>query len=658
MIKLRQIQLKPKLIGLFLCVGLLPLALMGQWSITRSTAALMEKSYAHLRTVREIKKSQIEQFFAERQGDLEVLAETVDMLRDYAVQQQTSLQDIEKTQEFLTNFVQHYEYYDAFLIQPAGQVFATVKHEPDYGTNILSGPYKDSNLGRLIAQVLETGEFGISDFEPYPPSQNEPAAFIAQPLFYQQDMQLVVALQLSLNGINRVMQQRDGLGNTGEAYLVGSDYLVRSDSFLDPEHRSVTASFANPAQGKVDTAAVHSALKGNTGEKIIRDYRGRPVLSAYTPLQVGKTTWALLAEIDNAEVEAPMKRLQRSILIAGLLTAVTAAGIAFVIIRGILKQLGADPAEVAEIARQVAAGNLRVPFETFGKSPKGMLAAMQQMVAALHHIVTDVTRAANQVVAISQTMRSGSEEVSQGASEQAASVEEVSATMEQMTTNISQNADNALQTEQIALNAATEALNSGAAVARTVTAMKEIISKISLIEEIAQQSHLLSLNATIEASKAQEYGKGFAVVAQEMRALALQAHASAVEVNKVAGKSMLAAEQAGEMLNALVPKIRKTAELVQEISASSHQQSSGITQVNQSVQQLDQVIQQNASVAEEMSATAEELTVQAERLQTTITYFRIDESLSAEHPHRTTFQEMPISAGLTPARSPVVAASF
>jgi methyl-accepting chemotaxis protein len=156
-----------------------------------------------------------------------------------------------------------------------------------------------------------------------------------------------------------------------------------------------------------------------------------------------------------------------------------------------------------------------------------------------------------------------------------------------------------------------------------VTAMKKIVDKISIVEDIARQTRMLSLNATIEAAKAQQHGKGFAVVASEVRALAERSQSAATEINNLANSSMSIAEKAGEMLTRLVPDIQKTAELVQEISAASSEQSSGAEQINRAIQQLDQVTQQNSAISEEMAATSEELASQAEHLQNTMAFFTV-----------------------------------
>jgi methyl-accepting chemotaxis protein len=200
--------------------------------------------------------------------------------------------------------------------------------------------------------------------------------------------------------------------------------------------------------------------------------------------------------------------------------------------------------------------------------------------------------------------------------------------MEEMTSSIRQNSDNSSQTEKIAMKSASDARDGGKAVNETVSAMKEIASKISIIEEIARQTNLLALNAAIEAARAGEHGKGFAVVASEVRKLAERSQTAAGEISTLSTHSVMVAEAAGEMLEKMVPDIQRTSELVQEISASSKEQDTGAEQISKAIQQLDSVIQQNASASEEMASTSEELSGQAEQLKDSISFFRIDSSMS------------------------------
>ena len=280
-----------------------------------------------------------------------------------------------------------------------------------------------------------------------------------------------------------------------------------------------------------------------------------------------------------------------------------------------------------DVANSLAKGDLTVDVNVDSNDEIGLLMkSMKSMIESLKGVISDVMTSADNVASGSQELSSSSEQMSQGATEQAASAEQASSSMEQMSANIKQNADNAQQTERIALQAAEDAEIGGKAVSETVEAMKQIADKISIIEEIARQTNMLALNAAIEAARAGEHGKGFAVVADAVRKLAERSQVAAGEISNLSTSSVEIAENAGTMLNKIVPDIRKNAELVQEINAASGEQNSGADQINQALQQLDQVIQQNASAAEEMSATSEELAAQAEQLQDAISFFKLDDN--------------------------------
>jgi len=277
----------------------------------------------------------------------------------------------------------------------------------------------------------------------------------------------------------------------------------------------------------------------------------------------------------------------------------------------------------AALADEVANGDLTVqPKPLSDKDTLGL--ALQSMVERLRGVVADALSAADNVSAGSQELSATSEQMSQGATEQAAAAEQASASMEEMAANIKQNADNAAQTEKISRQSAKDAENSGEAVNRAVDAMRTIAEKIGIVQEIARQTDLLALNAAVEAARAGEHGKGFAVVASEVRKLAERSQTAAAEISSVSGDTVKAAQEAGDMLQRLVPDIRKTAELVSEISAACREQDVGSSQINEAIQQLDKVTQQNAGASEQMSATSEELAAQAEELQTSIAFFRTD----------------------------------
>ncbi len=274
----------------------------------------------------------------------------------------------------------------------------------------------------------------------------------------------------------------------------------------------------------------------------------------------------------------------------------------------------------------VADGDLRVDIEAKSNDEVGqLLHSMKNMVVKLRSVVADVKGASDNVASGSRQLSSAAQQLSQGATEQASSVEESSSSMEEMTSMIKQNSDNAAQTEKIARQSAADASESGTAVSQTVDAMKEIASKISIIEEIARQTNLLALNAAIEAARAGEHGKGFAVVAAEVRKLAMRSQAAAGEIRSLSKSSVDVAELTGRMLAKLVPDIKKTAELVQEINTASREQSVGSDQISTALQQLNLVIQQNAGASEELASTSEELSSQADLLQQAISFFKVEE---------------------------------
>lgn len=285
----------------------------------------------------------------------------------------------------------------------------------------------------------------------------------------------------------------------------------------------------------------------------------------------------------------------------------------------------------AKIADKIAEGDLMVqPKPLSEKDTLGR--ALERMVDKLREVVTNAGNAAENVASGSQELSSAAEQVSQGATEQASAAEEASASMEEMASNIKQNADNASQTEKISRQSAKDAEVSGEAVNRAVTAMQTIAEKITIVQEIARQTDLLALNAAVEAARAGEHGKGFAVVASEVRKLAERSQTAASEISAVSSETVKAAQAAGEMLVRLVPDIRKTAELVSEISAACREQDIGASQINEAIQQLDKVTRQNAAASEEMSATSVELASQSEELQSSISYFRTEAKSGAAAP--------------------------
>ncbi|EPX64847.1 Methyl-accepting chemotaxis protein I (serine chemoreceptor protein) [Cystobacter fuscus DSM 2262] len=323
------------------------------------------------------------------------------------------------------------------------------------------------------------------------------------------------------------------------------------------------------------------------------------------------------ASIDSDNIYAVARGWILSVVGASLLVGVL---LSILIARIIARPLH----EALRVADRIADGDLsvRVTSETQDETGR-LLSAMQRMVLKLSQVISEVREGAGTLASASAQVSSSSQSLSHGTNEQATSVEETTASLEQMTSTITQNRDHSRQMEQMALQGARDAEEGGRAVKETVEAMNSIAEKITIIEEISYQTNLLALNAAIEAARAGAHGKGFAVVATEVRKLAERSQTAAREISGLASSSVKVASRSGQLLSELVPSIRKTADLVQEVVAASAEQATGVTQMNKAMLHVDQVTQRNASASEELASTAEELSAQAEALQQLVSFFHL-----------------------------------
>ncbi len=335
---------------------------------------------------------------------------------------------------------------------------------------------------------------------------------------------------------------------------------------------------------------------------------------------------------ESAEAaETHDKEAIRNILAICLFSILIGVIFSLAAIRNILRTLGADPGVLRGISEVLAEGDLAEMDRRRDARAVGVLASLLEMSHRLGEIIRSVNANARTLLQAAEQVSSTAQSMSQDASEQAASVEETSSSLEEMTATIRNNADNARNTEAIATKSAEQAREGGEAVRNTVSAMNRIAEKIGIIEDIAYKTNLLALNAAIEAARAGEHGKGFAVVANEVRKLAERSQDAAGEISGMARDSVDIAHRAGGLIEEVVTSIRKTADLVREISAASEEQKTGAEQINVAIRQLDEVTQKNASAAEELASTSEELNSQARSLQDVMSFFKIEVESASPH---------------------------
>lgn len=558
----------------------------------------------------------------------------------------------EKGEEFFTKYTEKYGYYDLFLINPDGYCFYTAAKEDDYKTNLVTGKYSSSNLGKLTRKVLNSHEFAMADFAPYAPSNNEPASFIAQPVIHNGNTEIVVALQLPVNIINAIMNQREGLGETGETILVGSDKLMRSDAYLNPETHTVKASFANPDTGKFDTVSSREALSGETNSKVIAGYDGSKVLASYTPINIGDIRWALIAKISAIEAFASVNYLKWLIGLIGFICAGCITGVSILFARSISKPI----TYLVKIGKNIAAGDftqqvevkqndeigilgntfntmitelrnviskIKVSSSTVASSSEQLTSVSTQMASGSEEIssqIGNVATATEQMSSNINTMASASEEMSVNANTVSSTSEELSRNMntvasaiEEMSSSINEVANNAREASKVANDASKMSVTATKTMDTLGEAAKEIGNVTEVIKRIAEQTNLLALNATIEAASAGESGKGFAVVANEIKELANQSAQAAEDIaNKIEGvqantnDAVKVIADVSNIINSINTSVDVISNAVQQQTSAANDISSNVSQANSGVTNITSSIAEVASGTNDVAKNASE----------------------------------------------------
>lgn len=534
----------------------------------------------------------------------------------------------------LRKYLERFGLYDIFLMDADdGHVVYTCFKEVDFATCLGNGPTSTTGLAEVWrkANGLKDRSAVLVDFAPYQPSYEAPASFMAAPIYDGEEKIGVIAFQMPLDKISQMMAARSGLGETGETILVGSDYLPRSDSYLDKENRNVVNAFRNPDKGRIKTVATQAVHeRGETGVVHMTDYRGKECVVAYTPVNVLGHRWCLNAKMDIEEALAAVAEMstvssasQASLACwafglfaaAGSVVATTAVWYASSLTRPIVK--------AAEFAKQIASGNLTATCETKASGECGQLIdAMNNMRSSLRDMIgkltgnigvlanssTQISSTATQLAAGADTTTSESSAVTAAAEEMTASmttvsssthqmtanVESVAAAIEEMTASISDVAQNAERAAGVACEAARLTEISNEKISLLGAAANEIGKVIEVIQDIAEQTNLLALNATIEAARAGEAGKGFAVVATEVKELAKQ---TSEATDDIARRVKAIQETTGEAVKA----IGDIQSVIHNVSSVSSTIASAVAEQQQTTHEIARTVHETTSAVQSVS---------------------------------------------------------
>ncbi len=548
------------------------------------------------------------------------------------------------------NYLDKFGYYDIFLIEPnTGDIVYSVFKELDYSTSLKDGPYANTNFARAFreANELPAGEFVLVDFEQYKPSYEAPASFIAAPVYDGKEKLGVAIFQMPVDKILDMMSHRVSLGETGECILVGSDKLPRSDSFLDPKYHGLVNAFRKPEKGLVDTESVNLAISGESGVHKTTDYLGNEVLAAYGPLDILGLRWALVAKMNTEEAFAAVTDMKQvgsgatgSIFWSSVvIIAVSVLAISFVTwylvksiagpLQDLVKRFHAISTGEADLTRRVELnskdelGDLADGFNKF-------IERMQNTVSKISSSCTDLASASSQMGVTSEILSHGASETEQQSASANSSAEKMSSTMndmaassEQMTSNvhavaaateemkstITEIAKNAEQSAQVAGRASELATVSDEKISGLGESAEEIGKVTEVIQNIAEQTNLLALNATIEAARAGEAGKGFAVVASEVKELAQQTAEATEDIRSRINSIQTTTNEAVTSIKEITTVITDVNDVSRTIAAAVEEQSITTRDIAESVAQVSTAVEVVASGVKDSAKTSQEINV-------------------------------------------------
>jgi methyl-accepting chemotaxis protein len=571
-------------------------------SYNSASSALKELYISQLIDINKNIKMEVESYFTQQLNTAKELASLI-VVKDVARSRISSKQ----AEDLVRNKYKVHGYYEEVLISTAEKNPMIIVSGNARQTGLRWGNIGfDENIKNSIEGKSSVSRPGKS------PDDKTVVCLVTAPIMQGNDVIGIVGLPFDLGSFSQMLIKDVKIGKTGYVFLTDKAGVVIAHPNKDAIFK---LKFTDFDWGR-------DLMQTKDGTYLEYEWEGKKKYIAKMESKEFNIMFISTGYVSDVSDQV------RSMVITMILFAIFGLVVVAVLIYFFISKRLRPLEKIKDLLAVVSEGDLTKKYEgkMYGDEVGELVQSTNNMIGRLSAMVSDISQNANNFAASSEEISATSENMSQGSSEQAASVEEIASSLEEMGATITQNTENSKKTDVIAQKTAKQGEEGGKAVKDTVSAMKDIASKIGLIEDIAYQTNLLALNAAIEAARAGEHGKGFAVVAVEVRKLAEKSQVASKEIGDLANHSVAIADEAGKLLDQIVPSIIQTADLVQDISAASEQQDLGVNQINQGMDQLNKVTQQNAAAAEELASTAEMLSSSAQDLQELISFFKIDKT--------------------------------